>query len=120
MGAAPDAYAALYVSHRGITLALDPADAKDLAGAFGLNVIAKNASTHYVKCPSARFAEVPFADRVRLSAGRAVLRSWQGPRWNRIGEAGSAAKMQPTCPIHNYELSASGICMGCDDVAPAL
>jgi hypothetical protein len=120
MGAAPDAYAAFYVSHRGITLALDPADAKDLASKFNLPLVSKNPTTFYVKCASARFGEADFMSTVRQAAEHALVRSWKGPRWDRFGASGSLAKIQPTCPVHHYELSVSGVCMGCDDLAPEL
>jgi hypothetical protein len=120
MGAAQDAYAAFYVSNRGITLALDPDQAKDLAGPLALTLMPKNPTTHYVTCPSGRFTEPSFATRVSEAAEAALIRSWQGPRWDRLGTGGASGRLLPTCPIHGYELSASGFCMGCDDQAPVL
>lgn len=120
MGAAPDAYAAFYVSHRGITLALDPADAQDLASEFTLPLVSKNPTTHYVKCASAKSGDEDFMLRVHQAAENALVRSWKGPRWDRLGASGSSAKVQPTCPVHHYELSVSGVCMSCDDVPPEL
>jgi hypothetical protein len=120
MGAAQNAYAAFYVSHRGMTLALDPDQAKALASPLGLALLAKNPTTHYVTCPSNRFSERTFAARVSEAAEAALTRSWHGPRWDRSGTGGASDKLQPTCPIHGYELSATGFCMGCDDQAPIL
>lgn len=120
MGAAPDAYAALYVSRRGMTLALEPDVAKDLAGPLGLSLVAKNPTTHYVKCPTERYGEPAFTARVLEAAEVALNRSWRGPRWDRLGASSGAGRLQPTCPVHIYELSATGFCMGCDDQAPVL
>ena len=120
MGAAPDAYAAFYVSHRGITLAMEPERARKFAQGAGLSVIAKNSTTHYVRCPLSAFSVEGFADRLAEEADASMIRSWSGPRWDRAGGQGAPTGLPPRCPVHHYELAADGYCMGCDDVAPAL
>lgn len=120
IGAAADAYAAFYISSRGITFALDPQDARGFAGAHDLSLMAKNSTTNYVTCPNARLSDDGLMARLRIEAERAWDRSWQGPRWARTGAASSIAKVAPTCPIHFYELSLSGYCMQCDDQAPSM
>jgi len=121
LGAAADAYAAVYVSVRGLTIALEPEIARSLADAFGLARLAKNPTTHYVKVPSDRFADPAVAARVRVDLERAVQRSWEGPRWQRKSEGGALAKLMATCPIHNYQLPVTGgWCMSCDGPAPTL
>ena len=73
-----------------------------------------------MECPTGRFSDLKLRDRTHHAAEMALIRSWQGPRWDRLGTSGSPAKVLRYCPIHNYELSATGFCLGCDDVAPAL
>jgi hypothetical protein len=120
LGAEPDAYAAVYVGRSGLSLALSPEQAADLASACGLSRLERNPTTHYVRVPAGRLDDRSVVDRVREAIGIAVDRSWRGPRWTRGTTTGPLARIAPTCPVHHYELAVNGWCTGCDDVAPAL
>src|SRR4051794_17333925 len=104
LGAAPDAYAAVYVGRRGMTIALEPEDAAKVGSAHDLSLIAKTPRTHYVRVPQHRLTEVGVGAAVKAALDRAVQRSWQGPRWRR--GAGMEAPRRHSClPVQSTDTS---------------
>lgn len=119
-GAAPDAYAAFYVGRSGLALALTPEGAKPLILA-GFRLLKSNPTTQYVRVKNADAEDRVRRPLVLTALDAAMVKSTRGPTWNRgPGGGGKAAKVQPTCHLHHYELSVSGQCMGCDGRPPAL
>jgi hypothetical protein len=119
-GAAPDAYAAFYASRNGLTVALEPEDASAFARQHDFSLLAKSPRTHYVRVPHSALEDPMLHDSLTKALDLAVVRSWQGPRWERGPDSAARAALVPKCPVHHYELAKNGWCMGCDDVAPAL
>jgi hypothetical protein len=104
-----------------MVLALSPEYAVPFASALDLSCNAKNDSTHYVRVPSDMLLDERAAARVEEALETAVIRSWQGPRWNRGRDGAASGKLAPSCPLHHYELAVGNAwCLGCDDVAPTL
>src|SRR4051812_38995946 len=95
MGAAPDAYAAVYVGKSGMSIALDPPVAKTLATTCELPLLAKTAATNYVRVKVDRLSDQVTRDRVSEALDAALKRSWHGPRWKRGIDDGKPVKLVP-------------------------
>ncbi len=72
LGAEPDAYAAVYVGRSGLSLALSPEQAADLASACGLSRLEKNPTTHYVRVPAGWTTGASRTGRERRSVSRST------------------------------------------------
>src|SRR4051812_22178722 len=112
LGAAVDAYAAVYVGKNGMSLALDPTVAQKLATDFNFPCRARNDTTSYVRVAKDRLADAAARSGVRDALEQAGTPSWPGPPWARGIRDRQPGQLVPVRPVHHLELAADG---GCGD-----
>jgi hypothetical protein len=113
LSAARDAYAAVYVARRSISVALDPVVASQLSKAHGLRLESRTNVTSYVHFRSDDLADADGRKLAYDTLGRAFARADKGDRWRR-GLSDRAQSEGTVCPKCNLQRSIDGTCDNCD------
>jgi hypothetical protein len=112
LAADPEAYAAVFVSRTGLSIAMDPVVARALGEQTGWRVEVKTHTTSYLHAPASDIRDGQVS-LVRQALVDALDRSFHGPRWQR-GGADQRHRHGDTCPRCGVQMSLLALCDNCD------
>ncbi len=113
LSAVADAYAAVYVNPKDLSIAVDPSVAERAGASLGLRVEQRNPTTWYLHVRPEFLEDETHRPAVTELLHHAFGRAFQGPRWER-GLPDRTLVRGAICPTCFLEQPAAGPCPDCN------